>query len=41
MYSDLKILIDLQRKDSSLDFAYDDNGDFVVMIGMEMEGLCK
>ena len=33
--------IDLQRKDSLLDFKYDEDGNFVVMLGMEMEGLCK
>jgi hypothetical protein len=33
--------IDLQRKDSLLDFTYDDDGNFVVMLEMEMEGLCK
>ncbi len=33
--------IDLQRRDSSLDFAYDENGMFVVMLEMEMEGLRK
>ena len=38
----LKIMaIDLQRKNSLLDFAYDENGDFIVMIEMEMEGLRK
>ncbi|MDL2124449.1 MAG: hypothetical protein LWX51_15550, partial [Deltaproteobacteria bacterium] len=31
--------IDLQRKNSLLDFAYDEDGKFVVMLRMEMEGL--
>jgi hypothetical protein len=33
--------IDLQRKDSLLDFTYDEDGKFVVMLRMEMEGLGK
>ena len=33
--------IDLQRKDSLLDFIYDEDGKFAVMLGMEMEGLRK
>jgi hypothetical protein len=33
--------IDLQRKNSMLDFAYDEDGKFVVTLGMEMEGLEK
>lgn len=33
--------IDLQRKDSLLDFMYDKDGKFTVMLGMEMEGLRK
>jgi hypothetical protein len=35
------LLVDLKRKDSSLQFAYGDRGKFVVTLSMELEGLLK